>query len=210
MYPQNDGVWVDNDADINSKEVKIIVNKGFDKYSKGLMLFGGICAEGLLPRNGPIFFTEWLSRKCVEIGKEKKTLDNKLSAIFIKQEFVPTLIRDLDGDLDQYIWQDDCDKKHRTKHVLKELKTVFKQRIDPARQCCKLADAYPIENVWGILYEKARGTEFDNIEQLKRFVSKTWKAIDKDICSKMMQSIPLRLGAIIQNNGEQITKYDYK
>ena len=119
------------------------------------------------------------------------------------------LERDLNGNLDEYIWEDDCDAKHRTKHVLEQLKTVFKQRMDPTRQCSKLADVYPIENVWAILYEKARGEEFHSVEDMKQYLRKIWVEIDAEICDKMMQSIPKRLGAVIRNKGEQITKYDY-
>ena len=207
---QNDGIWINNDTDMKTEEVKVLVNKGFEKYSKGMMLFGGICGEGLIPRDGPIDFSSWLRKKCAEIGKEKNTLDNKLYATFITETFAPIMERELDEDLDEYIWEDDCDKKHRTKHVLEQLGKVFKQRIDPTRQCPKLADVYPIENVWGILYEKARGREFKNILALKRFINKCWREIDTEICTKMMQSIPYRLGAIIKCKGEQINSYDYK
>ena len=210
LNPQNDGVWVDKDMDMKGEAIKIAANKGYEKYSKGLMLFGGITSEGLLPRNKPIFFTEWLHKKCAEIGKEKKTLDNKIYASFIKDKFVPTLERDLEHILSDYIWQDDCDKKHRTQHVLSELNSVFKQRIDPKKQCAKLADVYPIENVWGIIYEKLRGQEFDSIDELKRFITKIWRQIDAELCQKMMRSIPYRLKAVIDNKGEQIDKYDYK
>ena len=105
--------------------------------------------------------------------------------------------------------QDDGDKKHRTKHVLEEFKSVFKQRIDPQRQCDKMADVWPTETVWAIIYEKLRGQEFDNIEDLKMAVIKVWREIYSKICQKMMRSIPHRLKAVINNKGEQITKYDY-
>ena len=209
LNKQNDGLWVDEDVDMTAPDVKIAVNKGFEKYSKGFMLFGGICSEGLLPRDGPVIFTEYLNRKCAEIGKEKKTMDNKIYASFIKDKFAPILRHDLNDDLDEYIWQDDCDTKHRTKHVLETVKTVFVNRIDPEYQCSKLADAYPIENVWAILYEKTRGIEFESVDTMKRFVRKVWRGIDADICNKMMASIPHRLRAIIKSDGEQITKYDY-
>ena len=55
------------------EDIKVISNKWHEKYNKGFMLFGGISSEGLLPRDKPVFFTEWLHNKCEEIGKEKKT-----------------------------------------------------------------------------------------------------------------------------------------
>ena len=96
--PQNDGLWIDKEADKKSEGVKMVVNEGFDEHSKGLMLFGGICADGSLPWRKLIFFTEWLNEKYIEIGKEKNTLNNVIHAQFIKEEFVTVLERDLDGD----------------------------------------------------------------------------------------------------------------
>ena len=210
LNSQNDGLWVPKEIDMAGEEIKIKSNKGYEKYSKGFMLFGGICSEGLLPRDEPVFFTEWLHQKCEEINKEKKTLNNVLYAEFIEDYFVPILEDDLNEDLDEYIWQDDGDKKHRTAHVLSQFKSVFNQRIDPKRQCDKMADVWVIENVWAILYEKLRGQEFDDIEDLKKEVIRIWREIDASLCKKMMRSIPYRLKAVIDNNGEQITKYDYK
>ena len=65
-----------------------------------------------------------------------------------------TQLRDLNDDLDDYMQQDDGDAKLRTKHVLTELKTVFRQRIDPKHQVNKMADVWRIENVYGECQEK--------------------------------------------------------
>eukprot|EP01083_Nonionella_stella_P123999 374017_1 len=40
-------------------------------------------------------------------------------------------------------------------------------------------------------------------------IRKQWKLINSEICSKMMHSIPRRLKAVIDRNGEQIHKKDY-
>ena len=55
--------------------------------SKGIMLFGGICSEGSLPRKQLIFFTDWLHDECVAIGKEKKTLNGEWYGIFTQNTF---------------------------------------------------------------------------------------------------------------------------
>ena len=123
-------------------------------------LLGGICSEGLLPRNGPVFFTgknSWLKKHCAKINKSKCTLDNRIYAEFITKHFVRKLRNDLEDDLDEYMWQDDGDKKHRTKHVKEKLNEVFHQRLDPDHQADKMADVWPIENVWGILAEDWEG-----------------------------------------------------
>ena len=183
--------------------------RGDEKYSPGVMLFGGITSEGLVPRNEPIFFTEWLSKHCKKIKKEKKTLDNRIYADFIKKTFAQRLRRDLNDDLSEYIWQDDGDKKHRTRHVLETLKGVFSQRIDVQHQADKMADVWVIENVWGIIAEKLRGKTFSDMASLKRSIRKSWREIDQEMCTKMMTSIPSRLKAVIRRKGEQIHKNDY-
>ena len=171
------------------------------------------CSEGLLPRNGPVFFTgkgSWLQKHCKKIKKAKCTLDNRIYADFISKYFVRRLRNDLVDDLADYIWQDDGDKKHRTKHVRERLSEVFEQRLDPDHQADKMADVWPIENVWGMLTESLRGRVFKSNASLKRAINKAWKDIDAATCSKMMDSIPKRLLAVIKRNGEQIHRNDYK
>eukprot|EP01084_Bolivina_argentea_P139253 244985_1 len=167
------------------------------------MLFGAITAEGLVPRKAPIFFTEYLKKKCKKIGKKKCTLDNKIYADFISKDFVKHLNKDLEDPLDDYIWQDDGDKKHRTKHVLGTLSETFAHRVNTKFQCDKYADVWPIENVWAIIYQWLPSQDFENIEQLKKGIKKVWKQIDSDLCNKMMESIPRRLKAVIARKGEQ-------
>ena len=82
----------------------MVVNKGFEKYSNGIMSFGAITSEGLVPRDAPVFLPNgW----CQNVEK----LDNKLY-------FAPILEGDLSGSLAEYIWEDDCVSKHRTKQVI--------------------------------------------------------------------------------------------
>ena len=186
-----------------------ILDKGHEKYSPGTMCFGGITAEGLVPRNGPIFMDQMLKKKCKKFNKEKKTLDNRIYADMIKLDFRRILERDLIHDLSHYIWQDDGDKKHRTAHVLETLNGVFAQRVDVKTQSDKMADVWPIENVWGMIYSMLEDKEFANLDALKRAIRKVWREITPEQCKKMMESIPRRLQAVIDRDGEQIHKKDY-
>ena len=56
--------------------------------------------------------------------------------------------------------------------------------MHPKRQC---VDVYPIENVWAILYEKARAEEFHSVEDMKEYLKKLWVEIDADLGDRMMQ-----------------------
>ena len=136
-------------------------------------------------------------------------MDNKIYANFITTKVSDIAQQDLEHQLSWYLWQDDNDTKHRTAHVLSEVSTVFPNRIDIKRQAAKMADIWPIENVWGILYEKLRLVEFSSLDEMERRVGKVWRDIDKNLCSKMIVSIPKRLRAVITKNGDQIAKEDY-
>ena len=60
-------------------------------------------------------------------------------------------------DLQEIIFHDDQDQKQRTQMALEAVNDVFVNRIDLKDCAAKLADYWPIENVWGILKERLRG-----------------------------------------------------
>jgi len=121
---------------------------GQEKYNSGLMLWGGITNNGLFPKNRHVFFNEWLSDHCVKIGKKKKTLDNKIYATFLTEFVAPKLKQQFGADAaTKIVWQDDCDTKHRTKHVITTVDQLFAERIAVNEQSAKMADIWPIENV---------------------------------------------------------------
>ncbi|CAF2946785.1 unnamed protein product [Rotaria sp. Silwood2] len=53
------------------------------------------------------------------------------------------------GDLRYVIFQDDQDRKQRMRVALDAVDHVFHNRIEPKDCAAKLADVWPIENVWG-------------------------------------------------------------
>ena len=91
----------------------------------------------------------------------------------------------------------------------KTVRNLFKFRIEPKDMASKMADVWPIENIWGILYEKLRGEDTKTEKELIRKINKIWRNIGKEVCTKMMESIPIRLNAVIHINGNQIKKSDY-
>lgn len=136
-------IWVDIGEDT------LQFSRGFNKWTPGCQLWGGIW-EGLIPKEGPFFFTDWLIEECKRIKKKKKTLDNRTYARFIRTVAARYIRRSM-GDLDDIIFQDENDKKQRTPHVLSTLSELFPERIPVNRLCAKYADVWPIENVWGQL-----------------------------------------------------------
>ena len=90
--------------------------------------------------------------------------------------------------------------------------TDFKSRIDPEIQAPKMADFWPIENVWAILKQKVASKSTNNVKELRAAITTAWIEISKDkkLCKKMIDSLPVRAQAVISKNGRQIFKKDYQ
>ena len=88
---------------------------------------------------------------------------------------------------------------------------TFKSRVDYRTQAPKMADVWPIENVWAILKDKVAQKKCTNEQQLRKAIVQAWMKIDQDkaLCQRLMASLPLRLQAVIKKNGSQIQKEDY-
>ena len=56
-------------------------------------------------------------------------------------------------------------------------------------------DVWPIENLWGILNMRVKAREPLTKEDLRRIIEEEWCKIDddKDLCRRLMRSIPKRL-----------------
>jgi hypothetical protein len=102
------------------------------------------------------------------------------------------------------IFQDDQDNKHRTTAVKEIVDFLFDERIDPKIGDAKLADIWPIVNVWGAIKEKLRGQQFENELELEKQVIQQWKTFTPEKCRQMMERIPHRLTLLMDVNGEQI------
>jgi hypothetical protein len=96
------------------------------------------------------------------------------------------------------IWQDDADPKHRSRYALEKIDEMFYERIEPEEQASKMADIWPIENVWGYIKEKLEENEFENVTMLKRRIVTIWNTITPQVCSKWMNSISRRLQCLIK------------
>ena len=78
-------------------------------------------------------------------------------------------------------------------------------------QAAKMSDVWPIENVWAILKQDLNKVEIKDVKTLRREIKKSWCRIskDKELCKKLIGSIPKRLQAVIRKEGGQIFKSDY-
>ena len=107
------------------------------------------------------------------------------------------------------VWQDDPARIHRTQEAL-EACSAFKFRIPHEHQAPKMADVWPIENVWSIV--KDRVLEKNPESKAQRVIIQVWKEVNRDkaMFRRLINSIPKRLQAVIEVEGDQISKPDYE
>lgn len=200
---KNNVIWSKSKASIPTESQTI----GQEKFSPGIMLFGGLSSRGLIPRNSPIFVDEWLKSECRKINKERVTMDRFLYIKLIEEELKPHIDDLYDGV--NVIWQDDKDSKHRSRYALDKIEEMFYDRVEPDEQASKMSDIWPIENLWAYIKEKLEEEEFENLPLLKKRIVTIWKSITPAMCSKWINSIPKRLQALIEKKGFSINKQDY-
>ena len=57
------------------------------------------------------------------------------------------------------------------------VKETFKFRLHPSLQASKMADIYPIENVWSIVKTKLDSKIINNLASLKQQIRIVWQEI---------------------------------
>jgi hypothetical protein len=87
------------------------------------------------------------------------------------------------------VWQDDPATIHRTEAALED-SSAFASRIPNKEQAPKMADIWPVENIWSI--EMVKPKEPRNKAQPKTIIPRVWREIksDKELCKMLNQSIP--------------------
>jgi hypothetical protein len=133
-------------------------------------------------------------------------MTGELYAKFLREKCIPEIKKPF-GDLKDIIFQDDQDGKQRTQVAMNVVSEFFDERIEPEDGDAKLADVWPIENVWGILKEKVRGVTFKNSKTLVTAINKEWRKVGNEECAKMVEKIPSRLWKVIKNKGDQVYEH---
>ncbi|CAF4601147.1 unnamed protein product, partial [Rotaria sp. Silwood2] len=181
--------------------------KSKEKFQKSVILWGGISYQGLFPKKSPIFIDEWL--KLIRLEGD----DRHKKMYFIGDryaQFIPDTIAEKGaeelGDLQNFLFQDDQDRKQRMQVALDDAKRIFINRIEPIDCAAKPADVWLIKSVWGSLKEKLRGREYTQIEQLKTDIKKEQNKFSISLCQRMIDKMPARLKLVIDQGGNQIRK----
>ena len=73
-----------------------------------------------------------------------------------------------------------------------------------------MANVWPIENVWTIIKENTSLHRTDTLPQLRE-IDRAWREVDadKELCLKLIKSMPKRAAAIINKEETQVQKADY-
>ncbi len=95
------------------------------------------------------------------------------------------------------------DPKHTSKATVGFLK---KNRVKVIQWPSMSPDLNPIEHLWGILKRQVEHHSPSSIQSLKDIILEEWKKIDLAKCCQLVNSMPRRLGAVI-NNHRGHTKY---
>ncbi len=94
------------------------------------------------------------------------------------------------------VFQHDNDPKHTSKKL--RVKVMDWPSMSP--------DLNPIEHLWGILKWKVEERKVSNIHQLRDVVMEEWKRTPVANREALVNSMPKRVKAVLQNNGGH-TKY---
>jgi hypothetical protein len=66
----NDGVWANEGEEIEA----VLINVQTDKFRKGVIFWGAISSESLIPLHAPINLTKWLEQKRTSSDEERKRM----------------------------------------------------------------------------------------------------------------------------------------
>ena len=202
---KNDIVWSKSKEDAGE-----LLDHAYNKFEKNVMVWGGVHYTGLFPPNGPIFMHE-LKQRVIDAGVElgqRGGINGAAYAYMITEEVLP-LVRQLYGGRE--VWQDDNARIHRGEAALEACRE-FAQRIPVHIQAPKMADVWPVENLWAILNDRVKKREPQTSDDRCLYIVEEWIKIDQDkaLCRRLMRSIPKRLDAVIKVEGRQIRREDYK
>lgn len=127
------------------------------------------------------------------------TMNANMYCDILKQSMIPSLRR-LGR---RAVFQHDNDPKHTSKTTTALLKKLRVKVMDwPSMS----PDLNPIEHLWGILKWKVEERKVSNIHQLRDVVMEEWKRTPVATCEALVNSMPKRVKAVLENNGGH-TKY---
>lgn len=116
-----------------------------------------------------------------------------------QKALLPSARRLFPSPSESWILQEDNDPKHRSR-----LCTAWKQDkgIDVLDWPSQSPDANPIENVWALMKLKLRGKKSLTAAELTRNLKAIWRSLSREYAEKLVESMPRRCQAIMDNGGD--------
>ena len=148
------------------------------KYSGGnVMVWDSMSAVGV----GELYFIEG-------------NMNSNMYCEILQQSMIPSLQK-LGR---RAMFRHDNDPKHTSKTTTALLKKLRVKVMDwPSMS----PDLNPIKHFWGILKRKVEVLKVSNICQLLDVVMEKWKSIPVTICEALVNSMPRRVKAVLDNDG---------
>ena len=98
-----------------------------------------------------------------------------------------------------------CSMTMTSKHTSKTTTALLKRlRVKEMDWPSMSPDLNPIEHLWGILKRKVEGRKVSNICQLHDVIMEEWKSIPVATCGALVNSMPRRVKAVLDNDGGHI------
>ncbi|KAJ3478481.1 hypothetical protein NLI96_g9726 [Meripilus lineatus] len=166
-----------------------------DRLVEGTVKFGG----GNLMLWGCMGW-EGIGYACRIEGK----IDGELYELILGDELMNSL-EYWDKDIGDIVFQQDNDPKH----ICKRAKKWFKdQGMEVLSWPAQSPDLNPIEHLWYYLKQRLREYEepAGGVKELWRRTEVEWEKIPKEVCQKLIESMPRRIAAVIRAKGGY-TKY---
>lgn len=164
----------------NIMEIKKL-EKEIPKHSQGIMVAGGVCANGV----GKLKFNVGT----MDTSAYKQALD------YYKEDLI-----NLAGEKKLILQQDNA-PCHVSKGALKKLENIDYLRNWPPNS----PDLSPIETVWSIVQSKLEGKVIKNIEDLKKNLLFVWNRIPNEYCKKIYEKFLFDI-KIVSKTGYRVYK----
>ena len=124
----------------------------------------------MVPSDNPIFVSDLIAEYAPPLPK---TVNSDMYVDMIKEKAAIKAIYP-GGD---EVFQDDNATIHWSRISMAAVKENFKFWLHPSLQASKMADIYPIENVWSIVKTKLDSKIINNLASLKQQIRIVWQEI---------------------------------
>ena len=178
-----------------------------EKFSPGVMLWGGISWKGLIPKDAPVFVDEFLDGYQWSNGT-KKTVNGARYEDLISNVAYPSVMKQ--HPKHQAIFQTDAAKIHRPAVVLQMVDSLFSERIPVDVQSPRFDDVWAIETVWWIIDEKLFDVKYSNLIELKKEIKSIWRLFSSQKCQSIISSMVRRTSLLTENGGKRVSHDHYR